>query len=75
MIDYLVRSGVCLVTLFAVYHLFLAKEINASTLNTLHNLNFYLDTLRRIKDAIMFRRFESFRRAFHHSLSRQPHDS
>ena len=56
-------------------HLFLAKEINASTLNTLHNLNFYLDTLRRIKDAIVFRRFESFRRAFHHSLSRQPHDS
>jgi len=56
-------------------HLFLAKEINASTLNTLHNLNFYLDTLRRIKDAIVFRRFESFRRAFHQSLSRQPHDS
>jgi queuine tRNA-ribosyltransferase len=56
-------------------HLFLAKEMNASTLNTLHNLNFYLDTLRKIKDAIVFRRFESFRRAFHHSLSRQPHDS
>jgi queuine tRNA-ribosyltransferase len=56
-------------------HLFLAGEIGAASLNTLHNLNFYLDTLRRIKDAIVFRRFESFRRAFHHSLSRQPHDS
>jgi len=56
-------------------HLFMAKEINASTLNTLHNLHFYLDTLRRIKEAIVFRRFESFRRAFHQSLSRQPHDS
>jgi queuine tRNA-ribosyltransferase len=56
-------------------HLHLAGEINASTLNTLHNLNFYLDTMRRIRDAIVFRRFERFRRAFHQSLSRQPHDS
>ena len=56
-------------------HLFLAKELNASTLNTLHNLNFYLDTLRRIRDAIAFGRFESFRLAFHQSLSRQPRDS
>jgi len=56
-------------------HLFATGEINASTLNTLHNLNFYLDTLRRIRDAIAFGRFESFRLAFHQSLSRQPHDS
>jgi queuine tRNA-ribosyltransferase len=56
-------------------HLFMAGEINASTLNTLHNLHFYLDTLGRIRDAIVFGRFESFRRAFHQSLSRQPHDS
>jgi queuine tRNA-ribosyltransferase len=56
-------------------HLFQAREINASTLNTLHNLHFYLDTLRQIRDAIVFGRFESFRRAFHQSLSRQPHDS
>jgi queuine tRNA-ribosyltransferase len=56
-------------------HLFQAGEINASTLNTLHNLHFYLDTLRQIRDAIVFGRFESFRRAFHQSLSRQPHDS
>jgi queuine tRNA-ribosyltransferase len=55
-------------------HLFAAGEINAATLNTLHNLNFYLDTLRRIREAIAFRRFESFRLAFHRSLSRQPHD-
>jgi queuine tRNA-ribosyltransferase len=55
-------------------HLFMAKELNAATLNTLHNLNFYLDTLRRIRDAIAFGRFESFRLAFHQSLSRRPHD-
>ena len=56
-------------------HLFLAGEINAATLNTLHNLNFYLDTMRRIRESVSFGRFESFRLAFHQSLSRQPHDS
>jgi queuine tRNA-ribosyltransferase len=54
-------------------HLYMAGEINSATLNTLHNLNFYLDTLRRIRDAIVFRRFESFRQEFHQSLSRQLH--
>ena len=46
-------------------------EINAATLNTLHNLHFYLDTLRRIREAIAFGRFESFRLEFHQRLSRQ----
>jgi queuine tRNA-ribosyltransferase len=50
-------------------HLFMAGEINAATLNTLHNLHFYLDTLRRIRDAIAFGRFESFRLAFHQRVS------
>jgi queuine tRNA-ribosyltransferase len=52
-------------------HLYLANEINASTLNTLHNLSFYLDTLRRIRDAIAFRRFEEFRLDFRQRISRQ----
>jgi len=55
-------------------HLFLAGEINASTLNTLHNLHFYLDTLRRIRESVAFGRFESFRAAFHQSLTGQPHE-
>jgi queuine tRNA-ribosyltransferase len=49
-------------------HLFVAGEMTAATLNTLHNLNFYLDTLRGIRDAIAFGRFESFRLAFHRKL-------
>ena len=56
-------------------HLYMAGELNASTLNTLHNLNFYLDTLRRIREAIVLRRFERFRLSFHQSLSRQSHES
>jgi queuine tRNA-ribosyltransferase len=50
-------------------HLFNAGEINASTLNTLHNLHFYLDTMSRIRNAIAFGRFESFRTAFLQRLS------
>ena len=52
-------------------HLYTTGEINASTLNTLHNLHFYLDTMERVRDAIAFGRFESFRLAFLQRLSRQ----
>jgi queuine tRNA-ribosyltransferase len=50
-------------------HLFLTGEMTGATLNTLHNLHFYLDTLRQIRDAIAFGRFEAFRLAFHQRLS------
>lgn len=53
-------------------HLFLANEITAATLNTLHNLHFYLDTMRRIREAIAFGSFEVFRQAFHRTYSRRP---
>ncbi|MGE0446011.1 MAG: tRNA guanosine transglycosylase, partial [Vicinamibacterales bacterium] len=55
-------------------HLYMAREMTAGALNTLHNLSFYLDTMRRIRDAIAFRRFETFRQEFLRSVSRQPHD-
>jgi queuine tRNA-ribosyltransferase len=52
-------------------HLFLSGEITASTLNTLHNLSFYLDTMRRIREAIVFGSFETFRQEFHRTLTRR----
>jgi queuine tRNA-ribosyltransferase len=39
-------------------HLFIANEILSSVLNTIHNLYFYLDTIRRIRQFIEFHRFE-----------------
>lgn len=45
-------------------HLYLAGEMSAATLNTLHNLYFYLDTMREIRKAIEFGKFEEFRRTF-----------
>jgi queuine tRNA-ribosyltransferase len=56
-------------------HLYMAREMTAGALNTLHNLSFYLDTMRRIRDAIAFRRFETFRQEFLRSVSRPPIDS
>ena len=49
-------------------HLFLAGEMTASTLNTLHNLYFYLDTMRRIREAISFGTFERSDRCYLRAL-------
>ena len=56
-------------------HLHLAGEMTAGALNTLHNLTFYLDTMKRIRDAIAFGTFEKFRLEFLRSVSRQSRDS
>ena len=54
-------------------HLFMAGEMTGSTLNTVHNLYFYLDTMRRIREAILFGTFEKLRQEFHQTYSRRPH--
>jgi queuine tRNA-ribosyltransferase len=53
-------------------HLYVSGEMTAATLNTLHNLYFYLDTMRRIREAIMFGTFEKLRQEFHQTFSRRP---
>jgi len=52
-------------------HLFVVGEMAAATLNSLHNLHFYLDTMRRIREAIVFGSFEKLRREFHQTFSRR----
>src|SRR5687768_17609318 len=56
-------------------HLYMAGEMTAGALNTLHNLSFYLDTMRAIRDAIAFRTFDIFRQEFLRSASRLSLDS
>lgn len=53
-------------------HLYLAHEMTAATLNTLHNLHFYLDTMRSVREAIVFGRLENFRQEFRKAFSRRP---
>ena len=38
--------------------------MTAGTLNTLHNLYFYLDTMRRIREAIVFSTLEEVRQDY-----------
>jgi queuine tRNA-ribosyltransferase len=52
-------------------HLFMAGEMTAATLNTLHNLYFYLDTMREIRKAIEFGTFDSLRKTFLETYSRR----
>jgi queuine tRNA-ribosyltransferase len=54
-------------------HLHMTGEMTAATLNSLHNLHFYLDTMRRIREAIVFGTFEQLRAEFHQVFSRRPH--
>jgi queuine tRNA-ribosyltransferase len=42
-------------------HLHLSAEMTAAQLMTVHNLFFYLDTLRRLRQSILLGRFEEFR--------------
>jgi queuine tRNA-ribosyltransferase len=56
-------------------HLYQAGEMTAGALNTLHNLTFYLDTMKRIREAIQLGTFERFRQEFIRSVSRLSLDS
>lgn len=46
-------------------HLFMAKELLAYYLNTIHNLYYYIDLIRRIRQALEEGSFEDFRRDFY----------
>jgi queuine tRNA-ribosyltransferase len=52
-------------------HLHNAGEILGSTLNTIHNIYFYLDLMRRIRNAIQEKRFDDFRRSFYKKLQHE----
>jgi queuine tRNA-ribosyltransferase len=52
-------------------HLYMSGEMTAATLNTVHNLHFYLDTMRVIRKAIEFGTFDQFRQEFHRTFSRR----
>ena len=53
-------------------HLFVAGEMIAATLNTIHNLHFYLDLMGKIREAIVLGTFEKLRLEFHQTFSRRP---
>ena len=56
-------------------HLFHAGEMTAGTLNTLHNLHFYLDTMNRIREAIVLSTLEELRQTYRRIFPAPPADS
>jgi queuine tRNA-ribosyltransferase len=53
-------------------HLYTCGEITGATLMTVHNLYYYLDLMRSIRDAICFGSFEKLRLEFHQTFARRP---
>ena len=53
-------------------HLHVSQEMTGATLNTIHNLYFYLDLMGKIRDAIVLGTFEKLRLEFHQTFSRRP---
>lgn len=51
-------------------HLFRAREITYFRLGTIHNLYYYLDLMRQMREAIMENRFEAFRKEFYRKRER-----
>ncbi len=49
-------------------HLFERSEITAATLNTIHNLHFYLDFLAKIRQSIQSHSFQRFKLEFEESM-------
>jgi queuine tRNA-ribosyltransferase len=52
-------------------HLFVSGEMTAATLLTVHNLYFYLDLMRRIREALSFGSFGKLRLEFLQAFSRR----
>jgi len=55
-------------------HLFLAGELLSSILNTLHNVHFYLDIMRKIRKAIGFGKLAGFRAELRSRFDSGPDD-
>jgi queuine tRNA-ribosyltransferase len=49
----------------------MSGEMTGATLLTVHNLYFYLDLMRRIREALSFGSFGKLRQEFHRTFSRR----
>ena len=51
-------------------HLYLARELLAYRLNTIHNIHYYISFIRNLRTAIVADKFDSFRKDFYHRLEK-----
>jgi queuine tRNA-ribosyltransferase len=55
-------------------HLYLARELLAYRLNTIHNIYYYIEFIKQVRKAILADEFESFRKEFYSERENQPID-
>ena len=53
-------------------HLYLSRELLAYRLNTIHNIYYFVDFMKRMRAAILADEFDSFRKDFYHRLEKLP---
>jgi queuine tRNA-ribosyltransferase len=58
-----------------LHHLYNVKELSASRLNTIHNLWYFADLMRRMRAAIAAGTFAEFRESFYRGDEREPSDA
>jgi queuine tRNA-ribosyltransferase len=56
-------------------HLFMAKELLAYRLNTLHNVYFFLNFMKQVREAIVNYEFETFRKDFYGKREKRVNDN
>jgi queuine tRNA-ribosyltransferase len=49
-------------------HLYMARELLAYRLNTIHNIHYFISFMKQIREAIVADEYESFRKAFYRKL-------
>lgn len=54
-----------------LHHLFMVKEMLGARLNTIHNLWYFAELMRGIREAVRENKFPAFREAFYHHRDRQ----
>jgi queuine tRNA-ribosyltransferase len=52
-------------------HLYMARELLAYRLNTIHNIHYFVSFMKRIREAILADEFEVFRKAYYRKLENQ----
>jgi queuine tRNA-ribosyltransferase len=58
-----------------LHHLFMVKDMLSSRLNTVHNLWYFSDLMRRIRAAIAHGTFETFREDFYRTYAQESSDA
>jgi queuine tRNA-ribosyltransferase len=55
-------------------HLYLARELLAYRLNTIHNIHYFINFMKHVREAIVANEFDTFRKDFYHNVLNHPNE-